>query len=175
MDSNTERKYVLLKGSHLLMKRLGLKSGDYKILRTLKPLYKNTETKKMILDIIKNNRKENTTYLFDGHFLHYNNGKPINVIDSWIKNFSALILINASPKNILKRTLEDNSKKRDLLPPNLRHNEKLKLISEYQKITLEKAKDVSKKFKIPYFVIENDLSIDSFVNKFIALEKKLNQ
>jgi adenylate kinase len=172
---NKKEKYILLKGSCLLMKWLGIKDKDYKTLRTLNPKLKNRETGKMILQIMRSNHGKGITYLFDGHFIHYNNGKPVDVIGDWIKKFSILIFISASTKNILNRSLTDKNKERDLFPSYLKYRDKIKIISEYQKITLEKVKEISRKFGIPFIIIKNNSSIDHFVEKFIQIEKTLDK
>lgn len=173
-----DNRFTVLSGSKYFMQWLGLKEGDYKTLQLLPHNFKNKELNKMMQYLIHNPLAKNKSLLISAHYLRIIEGEISDAIDDWISLFDGLFLIIAEPKMILKRLENDflvNGRNRNIFPQNISNENKLHLLNKYQAITLKKIKELSKKFNIPFFVIQNNLlekALSKFINCLNNLETK---
>ena len=150
--------FEIVYGSKYFMKWLGLKECDYNTLQSMPEDIKNKEIDKMMRHILsdKQNKK---TLLIDAHYLRIHEGKISDATGNWVRFFNGLFVLNAEPEEVLRRINFDilNAKKiRKIFPENIiDSNKKLKLLSHYLNKTTDKAKELSTKFNIPYFIIKN--------------------
>lgn len=171
--------FEIIYGSKYFIKWLGLKDGDYDTLQSMPEDIKNKELDKMMKHIL-NNKQNKKTLLIDAHYLRIHRGKISDATGDWVRFFNGLFVLNCAPKEVLRRMSFDilNEKKiRKTFPVNTsNNNEKLKLLSYYLDITIDKAKELSDKFNIPYFIIQNKRDkIKETVKEFVAFTKTVDK
>jgi len=173
----THPEFEVLSGSKKLMEWLNLKSGDYNSLRDLNDDYKNDELDKMMNKILRNRKSTNKKLIIDGHYFNYNRGDIIDCVGNWISLVDALFVISASPETILRRVKKDeivNSYERNLFPTNLTRDRKLSILKIFLEITQNKAKEISKKYNLPLFIINNDQNgFNNIIEKFSKYESTI--
>lgn len=151
--------FEVLWGSRKFMEWLGLQPNDYDALRNLPDDYKDKELDKMMKKLLKEKVSNGRTLIIDGHYLNCKRGEVVDSTGNWISFFDALFVISASPKTILRRVEEDESKnnhKRKLLPADFTKEQKLELLDNFIRMTTDKAREISEKYQMPYFIIDNN-------------------
>lgn len=154
--SNPE--FQIINGSEYFMKWLGLKVGDYDSLRSLPDEFKNKELDKMMRFLVQNPPNQSKSLLIGAHFIKIYNGKVTNAVGDWITLFDGLFLIKTNPKEILQRINYDfltNRRNRKLFPPRTSEKKKIRLLEYYIRKSQKLMEELSRRFKIPYFIIEN--------------------
>ena len=173
--------FEIIYGSKYFMKWLGLKKGDYGALQSLPDDIKNKELDKMMRYILKN-KQNKKILLIDAHYLRIHEGKISVATGEWMRFFNGLFVLNDEPKEVLRRINFDtiNTKRiRKIFPGNIiNNNEKLKLLSCYLNKTMDKVKELSTIFNIPYFIIQNkhdkiEKTLEEFVVSIKIAETKL--
>lgn len=169
----TGDKFQVVSGSKCFMQWLRLKGDDYEALQLLSHDFKNKELDKMMRHLIYNPLFGNKSLLINAHYLRIIDGEVSDVVSDvvsdWISLFDGLFLIITKPEIILERLENDflvSGRNRNIFPLNISNNNKLHLLYEYQTVTLEKVKELSRKFNIPFFVIRNH-SLEEASNKLI--------
>ncbi len=150
--------FEVFKGSAKFMEWLGLPPGDYKALQELPDDYKNLEVCKMMMQIFKSKPRPGKTLLIDAHYFNYKQGALIDATGEWVSFLDALFVVLAPPETILQRLELDQTTKdraRDILPPNADYNKKIEMLYGFIQATINKAQELSQKYKIPYFLINN--------------------
>lgn len=166
-------RFELFRGSEKFMEWLGLKPGDYQKLRSLSDAYKDTELNKMMRQVLQKGGPEGKTLIVDAHYLNYKEGNVVDATGEWMVILDALFVVSASPQIILKRLENDEKVGRDrnLLPNGVSRIEKIRLIDKFLKLTLKKAQEISQRYQIPYFVIDNnDNDLTRAVNEFLRYD-----
>lgn len=169
-------KFTIVSGSREFMKWLGINPGKYSHLQKLDDKYKKRELGMMIKSIVRNSGQNKKTLLFDGHYLHYKRGAMVSALGGWIKFFKALFLIDAPAKVIVDRIYMDRKRRlndRDLFPIGMSRKQKEKIIDFYRKITMDKVREISRRYGIPYFVISSDKSPREMLAEFIHFHNKV--
>ena len=159
---------TVISGSAYFIKWLGLKRGDYKTLRSLPDSLVLRELDKMMKFLIKKPTPNCDSVIFDAHYLNIREGKAVKWIDDWMGLMNGLFLIRTSPRIILQRfhrDLKTTKRDRNLFSRNASYREKIKFLSFCNKKSETLIKWLSKKFKIPYFIIDNNDDIQKAVKK----------
>lgn len=169
-------KFRVIKGSSAFMEWLGIAQGDYKSLRALPDEYKRVEFDKMMNDLLSKPTEDGKILLIDAHYFHYKHGKMIDTTGDWMSMLDALFVITGRTDEVFKRVSEDN-KDRDLFPDDTLPEEQRELLGVYLERTIQKAREVSKKYGVPLFILENvqgDLeeTIDSFLKAHVDIIEK---
>lgn len=171
--------FKVFRGSLELMKWLSIRRGDYDTLISLPNNYKNAESIKMMNRLIHRGVSKNKTLIIDAHYLNYEQGRVIDLPDEWMASIDAMFVISASPATILKRITADqinNDRHRNLLPINTTREQKIKIINQFLSVTVNKAIKISKKYKIPYFIIDNNIgqshAVENFLKYHFSLQKR---
>lgn len=171
--SSKHSEFKVFWGSAEFMKWLRLKQGDYRGLRDLSDTYKDLELDKMMKVVLQKGAPKNKTLIIDAHYLNYKKGKVVDATGLWMSLLDALFIVSASPETILKRLKNDKKigRSRNLLPWEISQVDKITLINKFLRLTLEKAQEISKKYKIPYFVIDNnDNGLDRAIEEFLRYD-----
>jgi len=164
----------IIHGSKHFMEWLGIKNYNYRELELLPNNFKNKETDKMIRFLLRRISSENEWFLLDAHYLRISNGKVTNAVGSWLSLFDALFLVVARPEIILRRINNDSkNRNRNIFNKGSSEASKLIQIQKFSDETLDKMKYLSKKFKIPYFIINNNTSIEKTLLDFINCLNKV--
>ncbi len=162
-------------GSVEFMKWLGLKDGDYQSLRSLLDAYKDSELDKMMRGVLRKSTPKNKTLIVDAHYLNYKEDDVIDATGPWMSLLDALFVVSASPETILKRLKSDKKigRSRNLLPKEISQVDRIVLINKFLRLTLEKAREISKRYKIPYFVIDNNNGLDRAIEEFLRYDSAI--
>lgn len=173
--------FEVIHGSGLLLKWLGLLPGDYDELRKLPDGLKKIETERMMEGFLKERKSGGKTLIVDAHYFHYKEGNLIDVTGEWMGNLDAIFVITAPARVILARVEKDrveNEKHRDLFPHNSNNNEeKLTMLNKFLSETIKKAVEVSERFSLPCFFIDNSnegvgIAIEEFLNYHTSLQSE---
>lgn len=163
--------FEIFRGSTKFMECLGIEPGDYETMRKLPDDYKNKELDKMMRWVLENGVLSEKTLIIDAHYYNYKRGEMINATGDWISLLDALFVVSASPATILRRVELDEIRsghKRDLLPFEAEESQKIELLDKFLRMTIDKARELSEKYGIPYFVINNDAEgVDLAVDEFL--------
>lgn len=168
--NNNPKSFCLFPASIYFMESLGLRSGDYDSLRNLPEQDKIIAFNKLMeTTLAQKNKSEKGVLLIDAHIFNYKEGEMIERTGNWMHSLDAIFLITINPNILLKR-IDKDKKFRNLFPLNVTRQEKLKMMKIYLNNTKIKAKEISKKYKIPFFLIENSTNklnqvIDDFLKK----------
>lgn len=166
-------------GSKHFMKWLGIKNGDYKKLESLSTSFKNREINKMIRSLFKNPPSKAKWIFLDAHYLRIHNGKITKAVGDWISLFDGLFVFVARPEEILRRIDTDivrKNRSKSMFSENLTEVDKSDRIKELKKFlmeTVEEVKHLSNKFKIPYFIIDNNQPVERTCKCVVGLLDKL--
>jgi len=163
----SNQQFQIIQGSKYFMKWLGLKTSDYNTLQSLPNRFKNKELKKMMQFLIYNSLNSSKSVLINAHFLRIHNGEITNAVGNWISLFDGLFFINADPKKILERINYDfltTGRDRKLFYSGMDEKAKLNFLKYCIKKNLQKIQELSNKFKIPYFIINNK---DGMINETV--------
>lgn len=159
-------------GSGALMKWLGIQPGDYDGLRNFPDDLKNIETGKMIQHILRERKGKGKILIIDAHYFHYKRGELVDTTGEWMTLLDTLWMITAPAEVILARVEKNEAeggKLRDLFPLDINSKEgKLMILNNFLAKTLEKAQEISKRYNIPCFVINNgNEGIGSVIEEFL--------
>lgn len=168
--------FQIVKSSSMFMGWLKLEPGDYDSLRALPDDYKRVEFDKMMNDLLSQSSTDGKIMLIDVHYFHYKQGEMIDTTGSWMSIFDALFVVTGDVEEVLKRIIKDNTKNRDLFPQGVSLDEQRILLKKYLIKTIEKAREVSEKYNIPLFIINNiqgdiDKAVNSFLNAHTEIIK----
>ena len=171
----------IIHGSTAFMEWLGLAPGDYEGLRKLPEDFKNAETNKMMRFILGQEREKEKVLIIDAHYFHYRRGELVDTTGEWMALLDALFVISAPPEVILARTERDELEKdkhRNLFPVDTDTDQRLTMLNDFLTKTLEKAREVSARYDIPCFVIDNgsegiEGAIEEFLSYHSSLQKEI--
>ncbi|MEX0918403.1 MAG: AAA family ATPase [Candidatus Paceibacterota bacterium] len=155
--------FRIIKGSSLFMEWLGVTPGDYNSLRSLPDYYKISEFNKMMDNLLSKQVLDERVMLVDAHYFHYKRGEMIDTTGDWMSSLNALFVITGEVEEIFKRVLED-TKDRDLFPRGTSRYEQKELLRIYLEGTNQKAQEISNRYRIPLFTINN---IQGNINKVV--------
>lgn len=169
--------FIFISGSRVFMDWLKIIPHSYTKLQKLDERLKKNEQAKMMRQLLRTYGPKPVTVIFDGHYFHYKKGELIDVTGPWLRSFSALFLIDAPASAIVKRIHEDRTKvarTRNLFPEDITREQEKRLIERYRKMTVQKVERLSRKYKIPYFIIHNDRGPDWMTTQFLRLQTSLH-
>ncbi len=162
-----DNRFSHIKGSTLLMCRLGIRDGDYESLRNLSTELKNKEFGEIVKSL-KSDKNHNI--LIDAHFINLINGKEYRVVDSWISYVDVLVLVEANENEVMNRILKDSGRNRAMFNDDVWQSKEFVIhkIHEYMLSTRTEFYNLSKKYLLPSIVIQNrenkiNLGIESFL------------
>ncbi len=156
-------------GSERFMKWLNIQPGDYKSLRNMSDSYKNAEMNTMMTKYLSDCLPQGRTIVIDAHYFNYKNGNIVDTTGEWMSLLDGLFVLFAKPEIILQRIKKDVNlgRKRDLFPDNVLMNKKIEIIKTFLNLTSLKAQQISKKYRIPYFVINNNGKLETTISQFL--------
>lgn len=170
--------FEVFRGSTRFMEWLRLPPGDYEVLQKLPEDYKSAELEKMMAEVFKNGVSGGKTLIIDAHYFNYKHGELIDATGGWVSQLDALFVVSVSPATILRRIELDQvtgGRKRDVLPHNISRTQKIELLGKFLRVTVDKAQDLSKKYSVPYFVINNDTDgLNIAIGEFLECHSALN-
>lgn len=159
--------FSVVKGSAALMEWLDIEPGDYESLRKLTNEFKHQEFDKMMEDLLSQPSTDGKVMLIDAHYFHYKRGEMIDTTGDWMSMVSALFIITADTDIVLKRVAGD-SKDRDLFPLGIPEDTQRRILTKYLEGTIQKAQEISDKYRIPFFVLENTQDdMDGNITRFL--------
>ncbi len=165
--------FHVVKGSSELMNWLGLNLEDYDKLRSMPEDYKTIQFDLMMEDLLTHPPRSNEVVLIDAHYFHYNEGNLVNTTGTWISKMDALFVITARIHEVYTR-VSDDSKKRNLFPQRSNPEVQRNMLEIYSERTIQKAKELSEEYSIPYFLIENTQGkMKKTVNTFLEIHFRL--
>jgi len=160
--------FRVVKGSSMFMDRLGISQGDYDSLRALPEDYKKEESDKMMKELLSEAPSDDKTLLIDAHYFNYKRGQMVDASGEWMSLLDALFVISGDIDEVSKRILEDK-KDRDLFPESFSEKQKKELLGKYLSGTIQKAREISEKYGVPFFIINNESGkIDDTIKSFLS-------
>lgn len=148
----------VLSGTEELMKRLGIKVGDYEKLRMVTEKEKDEAFADFFFDL-KKSYQENDVVLVTGHYVKTLNGRITPSFGPWYGLCDAAILVVSEPKVILERILRDESEgsrvNRNLFGIDFSTEEKAQCLNAAQVLSSEVLARAEREYGIPVFRIEN--------------------
>ncbi len=171
--STRNPEFEVIKGSAIFMEWLGIKPGDYDSLRTLSDDYKRKEFDSMMSDLLSKSNKKGNILLIDAHYFHYKRGEMLDTTGEWIREINALFVITADTESVFERISSD-SKERDLFPIAATPHFKRKMLENYLLRTILKAQELSERYGVPYFILENRKGdLEATLHNFLDIHGKI--
>ncbi|RJR24754.1 hypothetical protein C4578_02435 [Candidatus Microgenomates bacterium] len=152
--STKHPEFRVVKGSSAFMKWLNLEPGDYDSLRVLPDGYKRIELDRMMNDLLSKPSTDGKIMLIDAHYFHYKRGEMVDTTGEWLSVLDAMFVVTGDTEEVLNRIAKD-SKDRDLFPREASFEEQRVLLEKYLKKTIQKAREMSERHGVPFFVLNN--------------------
>jgi adenylate kinase len=161
--------FYVVKGSSALMQWLGLNPGDYDKLRAMPEDYKTAQFDLMMENLLIHPPHSDGIMLIDAHYFHYNEGNLVDTTGTWISKMDALFVITAGIDEVYSRVAGD-SKERNLFPKGSNTESQKDMLELYSERTTQKARELSEKYDIPYYLIENKQGkMEQVINTFLEI------
>lgn len=166
--------FHLFSGSARFMERLGLQSGDYESLRQFPEDFKDKAFDDLMLEILRQKRPGvRAVLLVDAHLYNYKQGQMIESSTNWMGGLDSIFLVSTDAGSLRAR-METDAKVRDTLPLGLGKSEQVGMLAYFLDATERKAREISKQYKIPFYVIQNpEGGMDTAIQDFLRIHKGL--
>ncbi len=162
-----------ISGSKELMSWLKI-PGDRIAFRAMSQEKKSAEWSKCLEEIHRRYREHNL--IVDAHVLNMVRGKVINLETHPLAGFDALVLVDATAEQVVRRIHADKERSRDLFPERASVSEELEVMRSYLRQTKEKFKAAIAEHNLPALVLTNsDGSVDLVAQQFLEFDAKLRK
>lgn len=146
-----------VRGSERLMKELGFSAGEYEKLREISTEKKQRTTEKIFVEL--ETKAEDEDLIVSAHYIKVVRGDVTPSRGPWYGHCDKLILVVASPEEILDRiNLDENTGKRtqrSLFGSRTAREEKLKLLKQAQELSREVFQEKAEELEVPTLLVRN--------------------
>lgn len=171
--------FEVFPSSDRLMAWLGIEVGDYEALRKFPEDLKRAEFNRLMTNVLSRREWTKKVLVVSAHFWNYKGGNLIDATGEWMSFLDALFVVTAKPETILAHLEGDEEragKTRDLFTVGILRGEKIAMLRYYLARTMDKASDVSSRYLIPLFVINNEQAgINHAIRQFLDFDAKIRR
>lgn len=169
---NQPEVFHLFPGSTRFMERLGLQPGDYESLRKLPEDFKVKEFDDLMVETLRQKKPgTRSVLLVDAHLYNYKQGQMVASSTDWMGGLDSIFLVSTDASSLLAR-VEKDPKARDILPLGLGKSEQVRMLTYFLDATERKAREIAKKYEIPFYLIQNPESgMEKAIQDFLRVHK----
>lgn len=160
--------YPFFEGSSELMKELGLKAGDYDLLRKIPEREKKLALERMFERISK--LPEHDRIIVTGHFVKIVNGKVTKYKGPWLSFCAYLIHISSNPNIISERITKDEEVGKKLRKLN-KNNSEISFLDSAQIKSIQSFQKSVKKYCSIGVEVENNGDLKNIVDNICSQVK----